>query len=180
MACSSEFRMANSLKSFEENTFGFHVKSYEIISPLSPITNADSCEIVKRGLKSFIREKDSALNKQLSDIDFRIDNTQKKIDSTQNDLMKKAIKFKLEELKNLRKRHLQIIEMYKQNQEQTEISKYTKLIDKYTLNPEKYLGYTARIKVTGKLGELESQTLKKTYLLNTDKNKVLGIWNINK
>lgn len=161
------------IKQWEGKQNCCYVQDFVQIDSLKAFYCSDSAGILQTEYEAFISSKQDALSTQLIAIENRILHTQYKIDSTESELMRKAIKHKLYELGIEKRNHLQIIKMYSEAESPTQIKAYEKQMAKYLNTPTNLIGYTVSVVFFGQHGELPLQEYKRTYLLHKDRKEIV-------
>ena len=134
----------------------------------------DSAVILSRLYDSLYKEKILSLNNQLKNATNELKKAQKELLTITNPLMYNVYKKAVGNI-NLRKTRIEkIVDIYKNNIEQTDFNSYIKQIEFYNKNADLLLGYILSASFIGKEGDLQSTAYSKIYLFNKQKNMITG------
>ncbi len=134
----------------------------------------DSAVILSRLYDSLYKEKILSLNNQLKNATNELKKAQKELLTITNPLMYNVYKKAVGNI-NLRKTRIEkIVDIYKNNIEQTGFNSYIKQIEFYNKNADLLLGHTLSASFIGKEGDLQSTAYSKIYLFNKQKNMITG------
>jgi len=134
----------------------------------------DSAVILSRLYDSLYKEKILSLNNQLKNATNELKKAQKELLTITNPLMYNVYKKAVGNI-NLRKTRIEkIVDIYKNNIEQTGFNSYIKQIEFYNKNADLLLGHTLSASFIGKEGHLQSTAYSKIYLFNKQKNMITG------
>jgi hypothetical protein len=125
--------------------------------------------------KLTLENKQKALLMQFEEASNKWQNANKELNNIANPLMHKAYGYKVKELKYKKEQIEKIIAVYKSHPEQTQLNHFMVKKQFYESCPNSILGYTLKVAFNGKLGELETQTYERNYLLSPKKDKIIGL-----
>jgi len=171
-SCTDGQKVTRSIKQWELAKNNYKVNHIELSGESISYYYLDSSKVLEKELNIFMENKTIQLQSELTKINLRIESTKKKIEETQNALMKRAIHNKLYELEKEKQNHIKIISIYNTNPELTQIGVIREQVLKYQSSPEKLIGYVYQAKSKGFEGNFSTISKNKQYLLAPNLKKV--------
>lgn len=141
-----------------------------ILNEWKDYTFADSALVLKQELFNYKAEKKIQLDQQLAKVQERICDINKQLDGEKNPLMIAAIETQRKEICRELERVNQIIDIYNQHPEMTQIGWYQKEISRLNDDTLHVIGYVAMAQI-----QLDQTQQVKWYLFSGDKQQILGI-----
>lgn len=152
------------------------IKVLEVIGrdKLIPFYAKDSIVILDTLYSVFYETKIKSLNKQLASIVERYDKATDELKAIDNTLMAKVFKSRIVIIEEERKRIKEIIDIYNECPEQTELNSFATKRDYYASTTNKIIGYTTTITFLGIQGYLAQKTFTNVYMFDANKDEIIG------
>lgn len=153
------------------------IKIAEIVekNEFIPFYAKDSLEIINTHHDSFLNTKLESLNKQLFEITEKYKVANEELKTIENPLMIKAYGGRVDIIKEDRICVEDIIYIYKNNPEQTQLNQYIIKKNHYSKIANSIIGYKLSVLFNGKQGELIEEVFNKEYLFNINKESIIAI-----
>lgn len=174
-SCTDSFKLKKKIKNLELLQNNSKVSNIYFDTELMPFYASDSANILQKELEIFIKHKEKELNKELRTIEVRKESLVKQLEYIDNKLLYKMIENKVEELETKHKKCLLIIDLYKNNSEQTQVKFYQNTINQYVKLHNKIIGFKIKATFTSKQGTLSKKKVQKTFFVSKDKKTIYNL-----
>ncbi len=176
-SCSKNNKLEKNIKDYEQANYHINVLNIKLNQSAKPFYYSDSIKIIQKAKKEFIKHKMYELNTQLKEINKRLDTLKHQRDNCKQIPLAKMISGRIKYVKKDKQKLLSAIERYKDKPQTTQIQQFDNLIESYSANPNKIIGFSISARIKFKEGDLPTTKTDKIFLIDSTQTTVLGVLN---